>query len=60
MREDETEFEEAGKQLAVLLKASSLSDEEKGLWAAAIPEMSFEQIDRFTKILESKMNERYV
>lgn len=43
-----------GIKLGFLIGASNMSDEEKNAWASLLLEMSLEQIDDLTEILEAK------
>lgn len=52
----EDQLKNVGKRLALLLASANLPDEVKEAWAALIPEMSLEQIDRLTKALEGYLN----
>ncbi len=47
--------ESYGRKLAVLLAAAPLDDETKDNFAALIPEMSLEQLDKLTEVLEDKI-----
>ena len=50
---EETEiFALLGKKLAYLLAVSSLPAEAKEAWAALVPKMNFEQIERLAALLE--------
>jgi hypothetical protein len=52
----ENEFKQVGQRLALLLASANLPDEVKDAWAALIPEMSLEQIDRLAKALEGYLS----
>ena len=44
-----------GARLAVLLTVADIPDDQKQAWAAIIPEMSFEQLDKLAAILAAKL-----
>lgn len=50
------ELKGVGEKLAILLAASDFPREVKDSWAALIPEMSLEQIDRLMHILEQHIS----
>ncbi len=51
----EEDLKNVGERLALLLASADMPDDVKDAWAALIPEMSLEQIDRFAKALESNI-----
>ena len=51
----EEELKNVGERLALLLAAANMPDDVKQAWAALVPKMSLEQIDRFAKALEQQM-----
>lgn len=53
--EFETEAKAVGERLALLLVAADLADDVKAGFAAMIPEMTPEQMDRLIKILEANV-----
>lgn len=55
--EFEKEAKAVGERLAMLLVAANLSDDVKAGFAAMIPEMSPEQLDRLIKILEANVSD---
>lgn len=52
----EDQLKQIGQRLALLLASANLPDDVKDAWAALIPEMSLEQIDRLAKALEGYLN----
>ncbi len=52
----EDQFKSVGVRLALLLASANLPNETKEAWAALIPEMSLEQIDRLAKALEGYLS----
>lgn len=52
----EQEFKALGQRLAGLLAAADLPQEVKEAWAALVPEMSLEQVDKLMVILERYVN----
>lgn len=50
------ELKGVGEKLAILLAASDFPMEVKDSWAALIPEMSLEQIDRLMHVLEQHIS----
>jgi adenylate kinase len=55
--EMEKEAHKLGERIALLLVASSFSDEEKTGYLSLLPEMSLEQIDRLILILEANIKQ---
>lgn len=48
----EEDMKELGKHLALLLAAASMPDEAKEAWAALVPSMTLEQLEKFGTMLE--------
>ncbi len=53
----EQQLQHVGERLALLLAASNLPDDIKDAWAALIPEMSLEQLDRLATILSQSISD---
>ncbi len=51
--EEKKAFTDEGARLAILLGSSDMSDELKQSWAALVPYMTVEELDRFASLLES-------
>lgn len=56
----EKEAKAVGERLAMLLVAADLPDDVKAGFAAMVPEMSPEQLDRLMKILEANVHDTTV
>ncbi len=56
----ETEAQAIGEHLALLLVAADLTDDVKAGFAAMIPEMTLEQLDRLAKILKANVHDTAV
>ena len=52
----EDQLKNIGERLALLLASANVPDEVKEAWAALIPDMSLEQIDRLAKALEGYLS----
>lgn len=50
--EEKQAFKSEGARLAYVLASSDMSDEMKSAWAALVPVMSIEELDRFMQLLE--------
>lgn len=50
------QLKQLGERLALLLASSDMPDKVKEGWAALIPQMSLEQIDRLVGILEKQLS----
>lgn len=53
----EQQLQHVGERLALLLASANLPDEMKDAWAALIPEMSLEQLDRLANLLSQSLGD---
>lgn len=47
-----------GRELYMLLRASSFTDEQKAAWAEIVPDLSLEQLDRLTVLLKQDLRQQ--
>jgi len=52
------QIKELGSKLALMLNAANMPEEEKEAWAALVPEMSIEQIQKLMMVLEANLAEQ--